>query len=345
MSKPEIPGEPVSLLSPDQQIKIFVDLYRDKVNPASLARLKARVRDLGLAFPDDELLIIAALDTPRKVQEFLNTQIYYNNDHMSVEQEETAMPPRRVLQTARAHCFEGAMFAYVINFLHGHNPRWALLEASQDSEHNLVIVQDPATGLYGSNAHSRVLNLDGRAMVFPTLRGLAESYYMWYYSDRTNNFDDLTLVGYSDTFDLVAKYGHAWMDTEEHLWEIYYTYIDDTRVFHFIFDDSGKTHLYAVIAALKNKWIQLDARGKPYVSVSDLPPRAQELWHAFWRVNGDNSIYRRPRGEARKIEQEFMKITDTTPIDLADNAFDFQYYLESGHRAEDLMSKSRHLSL
>ncbi len=300
MSKPEIPGEPIPLLPPDEQIRIFVDLYRDQVNPASRARLHARVRELGLSFPDDELLIIAALDTPKRVQEFLNTQIYYNNDHASVEQEETALPPRRVLQTARAHCFEGAMFAYVVNFLHGHNPRWALLEASQDSEHNLVIVQDPQTGLYGCNAHSRVFNLDGRAMVFPTLRGLAESYYMWYYSDRTNIFDDLTLVGYSDTFDLVAKYGHAWMDTEEHLWLIYYTYIVDTLQFRFIYDDSGKTHLYPVIAALKNRWIQIDPRGKPYVSVSDLPARAQELWHAFWRVNGDNTIYRRPRGEARR---------------------------------------------
>jgi hypothetical protein len=340
MSKPEIPGELIPLLPPDQQIKIFLDLYRDQVNPASLARLHARVRELGLAFPADELLIIAALDTPKRVQEFLNTQVYYNNDHLSVEQDETALPPRRVLQTARAHCFEGAMFAYVVNFLHGHNPRWALLEASQDSEHNLVICQDPATGLYGSNAHSRVLNLDGRVMVFQTLRGLAESYYMWYYSDRTNNFDDLTLVGYSDSFDLVAEYGHAWMDTEEHLWQIYYTYIDDTRVFRFIYDVSCKTHLYAVIAALKHKWIRLDTQGKPYVSVSDLPPRAQELWRAFWRVNGDNTIYRRPRGEARQIEQEFLRMTDTTPIDLDDNAFDFQFYLASGHRIEDLTNKS-----
>ncbi len=337
MSKPELSGEPIPLLPPDEQTRIFVELYRDQVNPASLARLKARVRELGLSFPDDEVLIIAALDTPRRVQEFLNTQVYYNNDHASVEQDETAMPPRRVLQTARAHCFEGAMFAYVVNFLHGHHPRWALLEASQDSEHNLVVVQDPQTGLLGSNAHSRVLNLDGRAMVFPTLRGLAESYYMWYYSDRTNNLDDLTLVGYSDTFDLAARYGTAWMDTEEHLWQIYYTYIDDSLTFRFIFDDSGKTHRYPVIAALKNQWIQIDAQGKPYVSVRDLPPRAQELWHAFWRVNGDNTVYRRPRDEARRIEQEFMRLTDTTPIDLADNADDFQYFLASGFRVQDLL--------
>ena len=340
MSKPEAPGEPLPLLPPDEQIRVFVDLYRDQVNPASLARLQARVRKLGLSFPDDELLIIAALDTPKRIQEFLNTQIYYNNDHMSVEQDETAMPPRRVLQTARAHCFEGAMFAYVVNFLHGHDPRWALLEASQDSEHNLVIVQDPTTGLYGSNAHSRVLNLDGRLMIFPTLRGLAESYYMWYYSDRTNILEDLTLVGYSDPFDLIARYGCDWMDTEEHLWKIYYTYVEETLEFHFVFDDSGKTHLYPVIAALKNKWIQIDAHGKPYVSVGDLPGRAQELWHAFWRTNGDNTIYRRPRGEARRLEQELVRLTDTTQIDLADNADDLQYFLASGHRIEDLIKPS-----
>jgi hypothetical protein len=48
LSKPEIPGEPIPLLSPERQIKIFVELYRDRVDPALLARLAARVRDLGL---------------------------------------------------------------------------------------------------------------------------------------------------------------------------------------------------------------------------------------------------------------------------------------------------------
>lgn len=311
MSKYEIPGEPIPLLPPDQQIQVFLKLYADKIDSASLSRLRTNVRRLGLHFPEDELLILAALDTHTKVQEFLNTQIYYNNDHASVEQDETAMPPRRVLQTARAHCFEGAMFAYVVNFLHGHNPRWALLEACQDSEHNLVIVADPVTGLLGSNAHSRLIHLDGRPMIFPTLRGLAESYFMWYWSDRTNRLDDLTLAGYSEPFDLVDKYGTAWMDTEDHLWEIYYTYIDDTRVFRFIFDDSGSTHLYPVIAALKRGWIKLDSAGKPYVSVADLPPRAQELWHAFWQVNGDNSVYRRPRSqEAVSLQREFQALTE-----------------------------------
>src|SRR5512136_1227498 len=102
MSKSLIPGQPQVQLKPDEQIKYFVDLYRDAVNPAIRSRLTARVRDLGLNFTEDELTVLAALYTPARVQEFLNTQICYNNDHASVEMEETSMPPRHVLQTACA---------------------------------------------------------------------------------------------------------------------------------------------------------------------------------------------------------------------------------------------------
>ena len=335
MSKPLIPGQPPVQLKPDEQVRCFVDLYRDAVNSATRSRLAARVRDLELTFTEDELTILAALDTPARVQEFLNTQVYYNNDHASAELEETAMPLRRVLQTAHAHCFEGAMFAYAVDYLHGHAPRLVLLEASQDSEHNLVLFQDPQTGLYGVNAHSAFPHLDGRPPEYSTVRALAESYYPYYYSDRTNNPNDLTLVGYSDPFDLVAKFGVAWMSAEEPLWEIYYTYLDDTITLHYLFDDSDETHLYPLMQALKSTWIQVDARGCPFVSVSDLPSAAQELWCAFWRAFDRNDP--RPLGAAREIEQQFMRLTGTTPIDLQDNAEDLQYFLGAGYRIEQLL--------
>ena len=106
MSKPLAPGQTPAHLEPAQQVRLFANLYRDVVNPAVYTRLAVRVRQLDLGFSDDELLVLAALDTPARVQAFLNTQIYYNNDHASAEQEETSMSPRRVLQTALAHCFE-----------------------------------------------------------------------------------------------------------------------------------------------------------------------------------------------------------------------------------------------
>jgi hypothetical protein len=341
MSKPFPKDQPIVRLSPAAQVKYFADLYRPALDRGRFARFKSHVRDLGLHFDDDELTVLAALDTPAKVQEFLNTQIYYNNDHASVEQDETAYGPRGVLRTAHAHCFEGAIFAFVVDFLHEHNPRWGMLEASQDSEHNLVLLQDPATGLWGCNAHSQEYRLDGRPLKFPTLRALAESYHPYYFSDRTRVATDCTLVGYSEPFDFVAKFGYQWMASEEMLWDIYYTYIDGTFTFHYLFDDSGEAHPYPVVRALKEKWIEIDAQDKPFVNIGNLPRDAQVLWHAFWKLHGDNQTYRRPRGEEAKIEEKFMRLTGTTPIDLDDNAFDLQFFLAAGYRVEQIVNSQQ----
>jgi hypothetical protein len=335
MSK-QFPGLVPPAVDSVEQLRFLANYYRNAVYPATLARFVSRTRELGLEFSDEELLILAALDTPQRVQDFLNTQIYYNNDHASAELEETAMPPRRVLQTARAHCFEGAMFAYAVDYLHGFDPRMVMLEASQDAEHNLVVIYDAEGNWYSANAHSRYAHLDGRRPQYTTIRQLAESYAPWYYSDRTRNPKDVTLVGYSEPFDLVAKYGVKWMDTLEPLWDIYYTYIDDTIHFHYINDDSPRTHLYPVVNALKQKWIQLDAQGCPFVSVGNLPLAAQELWREFWRVHDPNELP--TRGAARELEKQFWDLTGTTPIDLQDNADDLQYFLAAGYRIEQLVT-------
>ncbi|MBI4547682.1 MAG: hypothetical protein HY707_06875 [Ignavibacteriae bacterium] len=338
MSRPELPGEPRVYLSPQQQVKYFADAVSKEIKPETYARLVAHMQALGLKFTDDELLIVAALDTPARVQEFLNIQIYYNNDHATPDMEETALSPRAVLKMGHAHCFEGAMFAYTVNFLHGHSPRLVMLEASQDSEHNLVLYRDPSTGLYGANAHSAFESLDGRPAQYATVRALAESYYPYYYSDRTMNPEDLTLVGYSDPFDLTTKLGVGWMDSEEPLWDLYYTYIDDTIVFHYLFDDSNKTHLYPLIQALVKGWIQMDENTKPFVNVKNLPPLAQELWTSFFKVYDSSDLWVRPRGAAREIEKQFMQLTGTTPLDLLENADELQKFVERGYQLKELTS-------
>jgi hypothetical protein len=337
MSKPLPPNQTPVVLEPAEQVKKFADHYLARINPTTLTRLTARAADLALQFSDDELMVIAALDNPDKVQTFLNTQIYYNNDHASVELEETALPPRRVLQTGIAHCFEGALFAYAVNYLHGHAPRMVLLEASQDSEHNLVMFQNARTKMYGCNAHSRFPHLDGRRAEYPTIRALAESYYPYYYSDRSMNPADLTLVGYSEPFDLLPKFGVPWMASEEMLWDIYYTYIDDRIMFHYLFDDSEETHLYPLVRALRNMWLRVDARGKPYVASNQLPRAARRLWQAFWNLFRPDQRF--PHDEARELEKQFFKLTGTTPIDLQDNAEELEYFLEKGYRIEQLLTR------
>ncbi|MBI3913704.1 MAG: hypothetical protein HY327_05905 [Chloroflexi bacterium] len=335
MSKPIPPGESPPLPDPAQQLAQFAALYRDAVAPAALTRFAARTHELGLQFSPDELLILAALETPARVQAFLDTQIYYNYDHSYDGQEETAQPPRQILQTAHAHCFEGALFAYAVNYLHGHNPQWVVIEASQDPEHNLVVYQQD--GLYGANAHSGYPNILGRAPQFQTIRDLVASYYPYYYSDLTLDPTDITMVGYCEPFDLISKYGVAWMDSLEPQWEIYNTYIDDSVRFHFFPDDAGEPHEYMLVHALKRGWIQMNGAGRARVSVEHLPPPAQALWHAFWREFWREQV--RPRGRAREIEKEFWALTHTTPIDLEDNASEWENYLRAGYGVERLLTR------
>ena len=337
MSKP-IPEEGVVRLAPEEQLKSFAEIHSGAVDSAAYGRFESRCEAFGLRFAADEIVILAALDTPAKVQGFLDARLYYNDDHASVDQEETAMPPRLVLRTGVAHCFEGAMFAYAANFLHGHEPRLVMLEASQDADHNLVVCRDRDTGLYGANAHSRYPGLAGRPAESPTLRALAESYVPFYYSDRTLDPNDLTLVGFSEPIDLAAKFGTAWMGSREPLWDIYYTYIDDSVPFHYFSDDPGRPHLYPGVRALKESWVRLDAAGMPSVSLEDLPPGAKREWEAFWRAYGPEDGPR-PRGKAREIEQAFFRLTGTTPIDLDDVAFDLRFYLAAGYRVNQLVKQ------
>jgi hypothetical protein len=114
--------------------------------------------------------------------------------------------------------------------------------------------------------------------------------------------------------------------------------VDDTLRLYNLFDDSGETHLYPLIQALKSRWIQVDAQGHPFVSVSDLPPQAQELSSAFWRAHQPAT---KPQGEAREIEKHFQRLYHTTPLDLQENAEDLVYFLESGFRIEQLLTQPR----
>ncbi len=316
---------PPSTLPAHEQLGRFAREYGPRATPGAKERLAQRAQALGLSFSDQQLTILAALDTPEKVQHFLDTEITYNNDHATPDSEETAWTPKQVLARANAHCFEGAMFAYAVNTLHGHEPRLVLLEASQDSDHNLVVYRDPATGLYGCNAHSAFPKLEGRPPRFRDIRSMAESYHPYYYSDRSRDPNDLTLVGYSEPIDLVAKHGAAWIDSEADLWALYFSYIDGTAVFHYLFDDSGESHRYPAIRALDERWIVRGPDGKVVVAVQNLPVAAQAMWGPYWE--------QKQRGEPmRELDRRFRALTGLTPVDLDDNARDLQMQLEKGAR-------------
>src|SRR5690606_4216640 len=68
-------------------------------------------------FAPDELRVLRTLNTPAKVQDFLNA-MPFNFEHEG----DTCRSPRRVLRDRTANCMEGAMFAAAAMRLHGHEP-------------------------------------------------------------------------------------------------------------------------------------------------------------------------------------------------------------------------------
>lgn len=305
-------------LPTEERARYFAEIYAPTVNPQTLEMITTRVAELDLDFTQDDLILFAALDHPDKVQQFLDTYIYYNYDHPVPGHDyspvETTMSPKQVLRAGKAHCFEGGLLSFGINYLHGYKPGMVLLESRlNDSDHNIIVWQDPTTGLWGANGQSGYEGLGGRPAEYKTIQELAASYAKYYYHPETNNPEDITLVGYSYPVDLAAKFGIKWMDDDKELWDMFNTYIDETTPFAYLDGDPVQTHVYPGIRAVKENWVGLSAQGKGIVHVSNLPPEAQSLWFAFKKVYKNEFV---PRGPAGDILEKFFAITGTTPLDL-----------------------------
>jgi hypothetical protein len=299
-------------------VSYLAELYKPLVNAETLISITKRVNELGLTFAPQELTLIAALDHPDKVQQFLDTHIYYNYDHPVPGHDhspiETTMSPKQVLKTGKGHCYEGGLFSYVVNYLHGYQPGMVLLESRlNDSDHNIIVWRDKNTGLWGSNGQSGYEGLGGRSAEYKTLQELAYSYAKWYYHPETNDPADITLVGYSHPVDLVAKFGTDWMDDDQELWNMFNTYIDETTPFSYITGDPTVTHMYPGVRAVQEHWIGLSPEGKGIVLVANLPTQAQLLWDEFKRLYKNEFV---PRGETGEVLERFFAITGTTPLDL-----------------------------
>ena len=160
-------------------------------------------------FTARELAVLRRLDTPVKVQAFLE-RLRYNTEPDG----ETCRSPRRVLRDRTAHCAEGAIFAAAAFRVHGRPPVLIDLEAVNDDDHVISAYRD--RGLWGAVGMSKFAGLRHRAPVHRTVRELAISYFNDYY-----NYDAaLTLRRYSRPVSLARFDRLHWMTTEEDLWPV-----------------------------------------------------------------------------------------------------------------------------
>jgi len=129
-------------------------------------------------FPKPALAILKRLDDPRKVQDFLNYEISYNDSRIN-----TCLSPLEVLKQGRAHCIEGAMLAAAAFLFHGREALLLDLRANpRDDDH--VIAPFKEKGRWGAVAQSHFCGLRYREPVYRSYAELARSYFEFYYNSR-----------------------------------------------------------------------------------------------------------------------------------------------------------------
>jgi hypothetical protein len=175
-----------------------------------------RETDRVSGFTRGEQRLIARLNTPARVQRYLNLLPY------------NAEPPpgratlrsfRGVVRHHTAHCLEAALFAATVLEQHGYPPLVLSFESIDELDHVIFIYQSPTHQSpnppirWGSVARSRDPGLHGRRPVFTTPRALAAS-YLDTYVDLTGRIEAFAVV------DLRVLGNYDWRRSERNVWKV-----------------------------------------------------------------------------------------------------------------------------
>jgi hypothetical protein len=154
-----------------------------------------------------ERRVFARLDTPQKIQTFLDKL----PANFGLEGD-TAMSPRRLLQTRVAHCSEGAVFAVAVLAFHG-RPSWLidLRALPSDSDHIITLFKE--RGLWGAISKTNHPVLRWRDPVYRSPRELVMSYVHEYCLPGGKK----SLLEYSRPFALTRYAPERWLTPLEDL--------------------------------------------------------------------------------------------------------------------------------
>lgn len=158
----------------------------------------------------DELRTLRRLNTPVRVQDFLET-LRYNFDKGS----DVLRSPRRVLREKSAHCIEGALLAAAAFLVNGKRPLLLDLRSTADDLDHVVTLFR-AHGCWGAVSKTNHAVLRYREPVYRTVRELAMSYFHEYFLDDGRK----TMRDFSGPFDIAKRFGSSWLTSEDNLWHI-----------------------------------------------------------------------------------------------------------------------------
>ncbi len=161
-------------------------------------------------FNKEELKLIKKLNTPKKVQDFINSlkaNFEPNGDECK--------SPRKVLEKKEAHCIEGAILAAAILRIHGHKPLLVDLKTTRnDYEHVLAVFKQD--GHWGAITKTNHAVLRYREPVYKNIRELVMSYFHEYFLDNGKK----TLRSYSNPVNLSKFDNKNWATSKKDLWYI-----------------------------------------------------------------------------------------------------------------------------
>jgi len=143
--------------------------------------------------------LMDSLDTPFKIQAFLDMMVYPGG--------EDNRPPIEVLRQREAHCFDGALFAAAALRLLGFEPLIIdmLPDPGKDDDHVLALFK--VSGCWGAIAKSNYSGLRFREPIHRTLRELV----LTYFEDSFNIKGEKTLRYYSRPVHLTRFDRLNWM--------------------------------------------------------------------------------------------------------------------------------------
>lgn len=162
-----------------------------------------------IEFTKKEISFLKKLNTPAKVQDYLN-KIPFNFE----DQGETLMSPICTLRTKKAHCFEGALFGAYILSLNGFKAFVLHLKAIK-GDYDHVIAPFKVGKFWGALSKTNHTVLRYREPIYKNVRELCMTYFHEYFL----NSGKKTLRQYSEVFSL-KKLPKGWEVSEKDLWYI-----------------------------------------------------------------------------------------------------------------------------
>jgi hypothetical protein len=165
------------------------------------------------SFSKKELALIKRLNTPAKVQDYLNS-LKFNFERVGNKKIPTLKSPINVMRQKNAHCLEAAILGAYILSKHGFKPLLLHLQATK-GDYDHVVAPFKVGRFWGALSKTNHAVLRYREPVYKDVRELAMSYFHEYFLDNGLK----TFRSYSESLDL-GVFESGWEHAQEELWGI-----------------------------------------------------------------------------------------------------------------------------